>query len=385
MRNRLPFAVLVVLFIGSICQISSMVEAESEMSTVSMPFDVSAQAAILMDLESGRVLYEKNSQTPLRIASITKIMTAIIAIELGDLEDLVTVSSNAFGVEGSSIYLRRGEEVTLENLLYGLMLRSGNDAAVAIAEHIGGSVEGFVFLMNQKAEELGMHQTVFNNPHGLDTHEEHYSSAYDMALLTAYAMQNETFATIVGTRKKNVQFDGEEWQRTWYNKNRLLTMYPYANGVKTGFTKRAGRTLVSSAEKEGHGLIAVTLNAPNDWNDHMRLYEYGFQQYSLVTFYSKGEPFEHEQLIRDDGYFYLLNDFRYPLLEQEMLRQEITIDQAFRAQQLEHIPHPAGFITFYLDQQQVGRVALAFTPAEDDSPSWWDRFVSVFSWLIGGV
>jgi D-alanyl-D-alanine carboxypeptidase (penicillin-binding protein 5/6) len=384
MKKRLKCAVIMMLLFSLICSGALVTGAEADVPTAGMPFGVSAEAAILMDVASGRVLYEKNSQTSLRIASITKIMTAIVAIELGNLDDLVTVSRNAYGVEGSSIYLRQGEKVTLENLLYGLMLRSGNDAAVAIAEHIGGSTEGFVFLMNQKAEELGMRQTVFSNPHGLDTHEEHYASAYDMALLTAYAMKNDTFATIVGTRKKNVAFEGEDWQRTWYNKNRLLTMYPYANGVKTGFTKRARRTLVSSAEKDGHLLVAVTLNAPDDWNDHMRMFEYGFNHYELVDYYTKGEPFRHERIEREDGHFYLLNDFRYPLSEQESLRQEVTIDRAFQAKDLEQVPYPAGFITFFLGQQEVGRLPLAFAFDEDDSPSWWSRFISLIKWVVGG-
>ncbi|MDQ0339180.1 D-alanyl-D-alanine carboxypeptidase [Caldalkalibacillus uzonensis] len=344
--------------------------------------DVSAQAAILMDAESGRVLFEKNAYEPLRIASITKIMTAIVALEHGDLEDVVTTSKNAYGVEGSSIYLRLGEKMTLEDLLYGLMLRSGNDAAIAIAEHVGGSVEGFVFLMNQKAEELGMQQTLFSNPHGLDTHEEHYSTAYDMALLTAYAMQNETFAEIVSTQKKTAPLEGEKWDRVWYNKNRLLSMYPYADGVKTGYTQRANRTLVSSATKDGHRLIAVTLNAPDDWNDHINMFEYGFQNYTLVTLAEEGETLRDERFERTDGHFKYLNDFRYPLREDEHLQKQIVIDPAFKQEELETIPNPAGYIHYILDNEQIGRTPVGFFSVEQDV-SVWQRFRSIFDNLLG--
>jgi len=344
--------------------------------------DVSAQSVVLMDVASGRVLYEKNGHEPLRIASITKIMTAIIAIEQGDLDDVVTVSPNAAGVEGSSIYLLPGEKITLEALLYGLMLRSGNDAAVAIAEHIGGSVEGFVFLMNQKAAELGMEDTVFSNPHGLDTHEEHYSTAYDMALLTAYALQNKTFATIVSTKRKTVPMEGEAWDRVWYNKNRLLSMYPYADGVKTGYTKRAGRTLVSSSTKDGHRLIAVTLNAPNDWQDHMALFEYGFNHYDLVTLAKSGVPIQHEQLKRTDGQFKYLNTFKYPFKQGEHVRQKIVLHPVFQNEKLEHIPYPAGYVYYFLDNDSIGRTPLGFYPNAEQT-SFWRYFRSIFHSMLG--
>lgn len=265
-------------------------------SSVLANINVSAQAAILMEVDSGRIFFEKNADEELRIASITKIMTAIIALEEGELRDKVITSKNAAGKEGSSIYLRLGEKLTLEEMLYGLMLRSGNDAAVAIAEHIGGSVDGFVFLMNQKAAELGMTKTIFNNPHGLDDHEEHYSTARDMAILTAYALKNEDFAEIAKTKRKTAELPGEKWDRVWYNKNKLLTMYPYADGVKTGFTKRAKRTLVSSATKNGQQLVAVTLNAPNDWQDHITMFEYGFAQMQQMESFKEKEALTDKRL-----------------------------------------------------------------------------------------
>lgn|SRR5690625_71124 len=249
---------------------------------------VSAEQAIMMDQDSGLILYNKNMDNPQLIASITKVMTAIIAIEQGDLSDQVKVSQEAILAEGSSIYLTEGESMTLEDLLYGLMLRSGNDAALTIAEHIGGSVEGFVYLMNEKVNWLGLEQTSFANPHGLDA-ENHYSTAHDIAKLMRYAMNNEAFAEINKTR--SYQSKSRSYQ--WYNKNKLLThYYPHTIAGKTGYTKAAGRTLVSVAEKNGRQLIVVTINDPNDWFDHMRLYEWGFEQEDELKLITSVEAFE---------------------------------------------------------------------------------------------
>lgn len=235
---------------------------------------VSAQNAILINQTTGDVLYEKNAYNKQSIASITKVMTAIIAIESSHMDDTVKASRNAIHTEGSSIYLEEGEEMLLRDLVYGLMLRSGNDASVAIAEHIGGSEEGFVYIMNEKARWLGMTDTNFTNPHGLEE-DNHYSTAYDMAILMKYAMQNQEFKEISSTS----MYTAESRSYGWKNKNKLLThLYPHSTGGKTGFTSKAGRTLLSTAEKNGHQLIAVTLNAPDDWNDHIQLFNYGFNQ-----------------------------------------------------------------------------------------------------------
>lgn len=240
--------------------------------------DVSAAQAILMDAESGQVLFEKDAFEARPIASITKIMTAILAIESGKMDEKATVSRNAIYTEGSSIYLEQGEKITIQDLVYGLMLRSGNDAAVAIAEHIGESEEGFVYLMNEKAMWLGMDQTHFTNPHGLDD-EEHYSSAYDMALLTREAMKNKQFREISGS----TSYLSENRSYSWRNKHKLVTgYYENATGGKTGYTKQTGRTLVTTAEKNGHSLIVVTLNAGNDWNDHIALFEWGFEELTVT-------------------------------------------------------------------------------------------------------
>ncbi len=232
----------------------------------------SAASAILVDADSGRVLYEQNADAHMRIASTTKIMTALVAIREGDLSDVVTVSASAAGTEGSSLYLRAGEELTLETLLYGLLLSSGNDAAVAIAEHVGGSCDAFVRRMNETARELGMADTSFANPNGLDA-EGHYSTARDMARLACAAMENATLRRIAST--KSVTVGG----RTMTNHNKLLSYMPACIGLKTGYTRAAGRTLVSCAEQNGQRLVAVTLQDGNDWADHQALYEYGFAAY----------------------------------------------------------------------------------------------------------
>lgn len=236
--------------------------------------EVSAYNAVLMDQSTGKVLYEKNAHQKRPIASITKVMTAIIAIESGKMDETAVASRKAVYTEGSSIYLEQGEKMSIKDLVYGLMLRSGNDAAIAISEHIGGSEEGFVYLMNEKARWLGMTNTHFENPHGLHA-QNHYSTAYDMAILMRYAMANEKFRKVTSAK----MYKANTRSYAWGNKNKLLTKYDKrCIGGKTGFTKKAGRTLVSAAQQNGIGLVAVTLNAPDDWNDHSAMYDYGFEQ-----------------------------------------------------------------------------------------------------------
>jgi len=308
---------------------------------------LSAEGAVLIDVNSGRIIFEKNPDKEMRIASLTKIMTAIIAIEYGDLHSYVKVSDNAFGVEGSSIYLQKGEKILLEDILYGLMLRSGNDAAVAIAEHIGGSVEGFVYLMNEKAAYLGMTGTHFANPHGLDA-DNHYSTPKDMAILTAYALKNPTFKKIVSTKVKTVPIEDEEWDRKWYNKNKLLYRYEWADGVKTGYTKIAKRCLASSATKNDYQLAAITLNAPDDWNDHIKLFEYGFDNYEKVSIIEEGDSLWKTEAGKE---LVAANDFSYPLNAEEKgaIKKVIDIDQ---------VNGNKGKIKIYLEDKYIGSVPL---------------------------
>lgn len=288
---------------------------------------VSARNAVLMDQKTGRILYGKAMHDSERIASITKIMTALLAVESGKMQNTVTISSRAVQTEGSSIYLKPGQKIKLEDLVYGLMLRSGNDAANAIAETVGGSIEGFVYMMNEKAKEIGMSHTYFSNPSGLDQQgKEHYSSAYDMALLTRYAMGNPKYAKIAGTKVHRAPNTAESWDYVWKNKNKLLTfMYKYSTGGKTGFTKKARRTLVSTASKNGMDLIVVTLNDGQDWQDHMSLFEYGFSNYPLTKVLSKGGIKEVTNK-KYKGHVYLKNDFSYPLEKKEKDQVRITIE-----------------------------------------------------------
>jgi D-alanyl-D-alanine carboxypeptidase (penicillin-binding protein 5/6) len=273
--------------------------------------DTSAVGAALIDVQSGRILYSKKGDVPMRIASLTKVMTAIVAIEHGNLSSTVKVSKNAFGKEGSSLYLKLGEEMSLHNMLYGLMLRSGNDAATSIAEHIGGSVEGFVHMMNEKAALLGMDNSHFINPSGLDDGDGHLSSAHDMAKLTAYALKNPIFQEIVKTKQKKVPNPNEKWDYVWFNKNKMLALFEGADGVKTGYTKLAKRTLITSATRNGQQLVVVTLNDSNDWADHARLFKYGFDHFPLQSLVTKGEPVDSSGGVAG-------RSFSYPLYQEEV-------------------------------------------------------------------
>ncbi len=379
-KSFMKYNILVIVFLLLFSISTSSVSANN--------FSVSAQGAILIEQESGRVLYEKNAHSQLRIASITKIMTAILAIESEKMEEKVKVSNNAFGTEGSSLYLRLGEKIKLEDLVYGLMLRSGNDAAVAIAEHVGGSLDGFVYLMNQKAREIGMEKTVFNNPHGLDDHEEHYSTAYDMALLTRYAMENETFQEISSTKSYRAPQEGENWDRIWQNKNRLLTqLYKYSTGGKTGYTKRAKRTLVSTATKDDINLIAVTLNAPSDWQDHMNMFNWGFESFAVL-------PVVKEGVIKNlQDEFYKNNvsanyTFEYPLTaeERELVNKKITLYNPPKGNewQVNGPPNPVGKITIELNGTNIGEVPLSFTgDLQKEKKSLWTKFIDLFFIVLG--
>ena len=348
---------------------------------------VSASSAILMEQQSGRILYEKEAHEVRRIASITKIMTAILAIESGKLNDSVKVTENAVRAEGSSIYLKPGETIKLEDLVYGMMLRSGNDAAAAIAEHVGGSLEGFVYLMNQKASEIGMDQTHFANPHGLDDHEDHYSTAYDMALLTRYAMSNDTYKLISGTKVHRAPNPTENWDRVWKNKNRLLTeLYDYTTGGKTGYTKRAKRTLVTTATKGDLNLIAVTLNGPDDWNDHINMYENGFHNFELVKVLKKGIIKEVEDALYKKK-VYIKQDILYPITKEErdLFRVEFKL-QEFKKEwrDLDKEPDVVGKALIYFEEQQIKEVPLYYrkTKSKEDQ-SFMDYFKSIFFIHLG--
>ena len=312
----------------------------------------SAASAILVDADSGRVLYEQNADAKMLIASTTKILTALVAIREGDLSQVVTVKREATLTEGSSMYLKEGEQLTLEALLYGLLLCSGNDAAVAIADAVGGSQAGFVKLMNETARELGMEHSSFANPNGLDD-EDHYSTARDMAKLACAAVNNETLMRIASTR--TVTIGG----RTMTNHNKLLSYMDGCIGLKTGYTKAAGRTLVSCAERNGQRLVAVTLQDGNDWADHQALYEYGFAAYPARRAAVLGQeigraPVQGGQC--DTVSLVAAASFSWPVAAGERLETRIDLDEPLAA------PVKAGTqvgeAVFLLDGAEVGRVDL---------------------------
>ncbi len=274
---------------------------------------VSAQKALVLDAVTGRVLYEKNADQQALIASTTKIMTALIVCERCNVLDRMRIPKEAVGIEGSSMYLKEGEILTLQELLYGLMLSSGNDAAVALAIYCGGTVEGFAELMNDKAHALGLRNTHFENPNGLDS-PGHYSTARDLAVLAAYAMENPIFYKTVSARTVTVGI------RQLRNHNKLLWQVEGADGVKTGFTRAAGRILVSSATRDGRRLICVTLNDPNDWADHAALLEEGFSRYAVRRIVSAGDRIgvlEVESGSENHVEVLAAADLEFPLAEDE--------------------------------------------------------------------
>ncbi|MGM0711767.1 D-alanyl-D-alanine carboxypeptidase family protein [Brevibacillus parabrevis] len=321
---------------------------------------LSAEGAALIDVASGRILYSKNGTKKMRIASLTKTMTAIVAIEMGKLDDQVTVPPEAVGIEGSSIYLKRSEKLTLEELLYGLMLRSGNDAAVTIATHIGGSVPGFTYMMNEKAAMIGMEHTNFTNPHGLDDSNQHYSTAEDMAKLSAYALRNPVFRQIVSTKVKDISWEGEQWDRRLLNKNKMLHLYNGADGVKTGYTKLAKRCLAASATREGRQLATITLNASDDWNDSAKLLDYGFANFPVKQLVGEGQDIQPETPVTMEAGARLVtqNAFRYPLqpAEEAAIKQRVVMGQSTITPQMEG--QLAGFLQVYMKENMIGQVPL---------------------------
>ncbi|MCI8776524.1 MAG: D-alanyl-D-alanine carboxypeptidase [Oscillospiraceae bacterium] len=265
--------------VTAILCLTSVYSEESEPS-------VSAKACVLVEEKTGRIVFEKNSSEKLPMASTTKIMTTLLCIESGNLDDEFVVDSSAIKVEGSSMGLVEGDVVTKRALCYGMLLPSGNDAANAAAVKIGGTIENFASMMNERAAEIGMTRTGFVTPSGLEG-TGHGASAYDMALLTREALRNPVFSEICSQSKAKVEFGNPPYERWLTNSNKLLTMYDGVKGVKTGFTDEAGRCLVSACERDGVSMICVTLNDKNDWDDHMRMYDYGFSKLNASSLSSE--------------------------------------------------------------------------------------------------
>lgn len=335
---------------------------------------VSARRAYVVDADSGRVLFERNPQEKSLIASTTKIMTALVVCEQCNVLDRMRIPKEAVGIEGSSMYLREGEVLTLQELLYGLMLSSGNDAAVALAIYCGGTVEGFAELMNDKARVLGLSGTHFENPNGLDA-PGHYSTARDLATLAAYAMENPIFRKTVSTRCVKVG------QRYLTNHNKLLWRLEGAEGVKTGYTKAAGRILVSSATRQGRRIIGVTIDAPDDWNDHCQLLNEGFSRYTVRNILSAGQCVGTLAVLGGvDSRVEVIatEDFSYALAQEEKTQTALPGPGFVYAPAVEGAD--AGFVYVLLEGKAIGRVPVVYgqTIEQEREPekSFWQKLLS---------
>jgi len=284
---------------------------------------LSGTSYILMDELSGRVLVEKNSHQKMPMASTTKIMTALLALEKGNLDDNVLIDDDSVNIEGSSIYLEKNEVINLKDLLYGLMLRSGNDAAMAIGKYIGGTVDNFVTMMNIKAKSINALNTNFKNPHGLDD-LEHYSTAYDLALITREALKNKDFKEIFRTKSYIANRDRNNY---FVNKNKTLWEYEGGDGGKTGYTMKTGRCLVSTSSRNGFRLIAVSLNAPDWFNDNYKLLDYGFENFKHYLVYDKNQFITKTSVVngKDDVELVTKKDLIYPLTKDEKESIKINI------------------------------------------------------------
>ena len=315
----------------------------------------SAASAILVDADSGRVLYEHNAHEERYIASITKLMTALIAMESGHaLDEVVTIKREYTGAEGSSMYLREGEQLTLEALMYGLLLASGNDAALAVAGYCGGTVEDFVGQMNRRAALLGMDNTRFVNPSGL-TEEGHCSTAADMAKLASTCMKNQDIARIVSTRTITIA------GRTFTNHNKLLWRYEGCIGMKTGYTERSGRTLISCAQRDGQRLIAVTLDDGNDWADHTAMLDYGFSTYARSRLVRAGEVYSRIPVtgsLLSFVHVKAADDVYYSLADGEQVREEVSLVRWIQAPVTRG--QTAGTVTCYLNDEIIAVCPLIY-------------------------
>ena len=372
-RNRAAALGLSLCLVGALCPVARAAGPE-----------VSAQSAVVLTADTGTVLFEKDGHTPRPVASTTKIMTALLALEAAQEQGdpLVDITQEMVAVEGSSMGLQAGDSISLTGLAAGMLLASGNDAANAAALYLDGSLESFAARMNQRAAELGMEDTHFVTPSGLDGEDAqglgHLSTAYDMALLARAALEDQAFRQLCSSPSLAVEFAEPVKRVTYTNHNKLLTQYQGCVGVKTGFTKEAGRCLVSAAERDGALLIAVTLNAPNDWEDHTALLDYGFSQvepYQLaggdvrLTVPVVGSPVEVVSLRGSNG-----GEVTLPL------GQGAQVERVVRVPKFLYAPVEAGEqvgeICWYLEGQLLGSAPLTAAgaaPLQEKAPSLWER------------
>lgn len=362
-----------VIFLPINCRASS-IEKEKAMPAFS---DASAHSYLLMDAETGAVLSSRNADEKLPMASTTKIMTCLVAIERASVSDEVTVHKDAVGIEGSSVYLIKDEKLKLEELLYALMLESANDAAAAIALHVSESIPAFAHLMNETARRIGMDSTNFVNPHGLSV-EGHFSTARDLCKLMCYAMKNDTFRAITSTETMSISApDGKT--RFLSNHNKLLRLYEACTGGKTGFTKKAGRCLVTSAKRGEKELVCATLGDPDDWKDHRALFDYGFSLYSQRVIAEKNQHrFEIPVVGGKNATVYASNSGSFELL----LRSEEVIDSYVELPRFVYAPEKeggaVGEVIFKNGNQVVGRLPLFLESdavKREEKLSFWEKIL----------
>lgn len=325
--------------------------------------DTQAKAYMLMEASTGRVLLSKNENEKLPMASTTKIMTCLLAVENGNMEDVVTVVPEAVGLEGTSIYLREGEKLTLHDLVYGLMLASGNDAAVMIAIHLAGSVENFAKMMNEKAKEIGANDTNFVTPNGLPD-DNHYTTAHDLALISCYAMRDERFREIVGTTSMDLPEDDDSPARYLRSKNKILYQYEGGNGIKTGYTKKAGKCLSAAAYREDMQLVAVVLNDYAMFDDCKDLLTYGFETFDMKKVAVNGEDYgvlPVAEGIESEVEIALDRDISLPLTEEEFIMVEKKVNTIGELTAPVTEGTQVGTVEFYLNGQKMAEAGLVTT------------------------
>ena len=315
---------------------------------------------IVISGNDGNVLEAENEHEVRSIASISKIMTAVVALENGDYIDQWIIGDEVTNVTGSMIWIQKGQQVSMRSLLYGMMLKSGNDAAVAIAHRVGGgSVEKFIQMMNEKAAVLGMKDTEFHNPNGMDVEEEgNYSTAYDMALLMQYAMTLPQFREIVATQTAQVQALNSDEILYFSNHNKMLSLYEGANGIKTGFTKSTGRCLVSSAQRDGMEFIAVTLNDPNDWNDHAKMLDYAFSEHYPKKLIEQGDTVKVTNIDGKDYSMVAASDFTIPFKEHQKTQVEVISHISNDLQAPINQGEKVGWLEIVCDGVSIGEVDI---------------------------
>lgn len=313
---------------------------------------ISASSYVVIDMDSNNVLYSYNSDEKRLIASISKIMTCIVAIENTDINKEVVVGDEIFAAVGSNIYIEKGEKLTISDLLYGLMLRSGNDAALSIAKNVSGSIDDFVVLMNQYAKKIGMTNTIFSNPSGLENKEGlgNISTSYDMALLTSYAMKNSTYKKIVSTKNKTVKSNLKSY--SWINKNKLLS-HDFITGGKTGFTKKARRTLVSTASKDNMNIVIVTLNDPDDFDDHLDLYQKVFNDYQSYFILNK-KNFEVANVYYPSDTLYIKNNYKLTLKKGANIIEDVKLLKIHNYDNNDVV----GYVSVKVDDKEVHRESV---------------------------